>query len=54
MDRPIGVSAYAAGRAASEAPLPGLRSPAQLADGASEIVARHAEPETVTGEIVAD
>jgi hypothetical protein len=35
MDRPIGVSAYAAGRA----PLPGLPSPAELAEGVTAIVA---------------
>jgi predicted nuclease of restriction endonuclease-like (RecB) superfamily len=55
MERPIGVSAYATGPAASKAPLPGLPSPAQLAQGVSEIVARHADDvETVTAEIVDD
>jgi hypothetical protein len=50
MDRPIGVSSYSTG----DAPLPGLPSPAQLAEGVSEIVARHSDAESIIGEIVED
>jgi hypothetical protein len=47
MNRPIGVSSYAAGRRADATALP---SPERLAEAVSAIVARHPEIGTVTGD----